>query len=94
MATKVINISLPDKLLKEIDKAARRENRTRSEFLREAARRYIEAKKQPALATSWTREDRRAFASLADSALARIWDNEIDAVYDNWERKRRGKSKA
>jgi metal-responsive CopG/Arc/MetJ family transcriptional regulator len=42
MSAKVINISLPEDLLREIDEAARSDSRTRSEFLREAARTYME----------------------------------------------------
>ena len=41
MASKVINISLPEELLREIDQTAATEHRTRSELLREGARRYI-----------------------------------------------------
>ena len=37
MATKTINISLDEKLLKEIDKAAKAEYSTRSDFFRTAA---------------------------------------------------------
>lgn len=36
-----IMISLSDKLLKEIDAVAKREHRSRSELIREAARQYI-----------------------------------------------------
>ena len=42
MGSKIINISLPEPLLTVIDEVATEENRTRSEFFREAARRYIE----------------------------------------------------
>jgi CopG family transcriptional regulator / antitoxin EndoAI len=41
MSNRTVNISFEDGLLREIDRAARRESRTRSEFLREAARAYI-----------------------------------------------------
>ncbi len=41
MVSKVINISLPEALLREIDEAAAAEHRSRSEFLRESARRAI-----------------------------------------------------
>ena len=41
MNNRTVNISFEDSLLREIDRAARRESRTRSEFLREAARAYI-----------------------------------------------------
>lgn len=89
MAAKVINISLPPELLVEIDQLARQEKRTRSELFREAARRYLEAKGQ---ALSWTASDRRSFAALSDSALRRIWDNDQDAMYDNWRPKRHGRA--
>ena len=41
MRSKIINISLPEPLLKEIDKSATREARTRSDFFRQAARSYL-----------------------------------------------------
>ena len=55
MATKIINISLPAELLKDVDQMARQEKRTRSEFFREAVLRYL-------------REiaDRRTFSELWD----------------------------
>ncbi len=34
-------ISMPDEMLKKLDEAARKEHRSRSEFLREAARRHL-----------------------------------------------------
>lgn len=49
MATKVINISLPEELLKQIDEAAAKENRGRSEFLRESARKRISDQRWRAL---------------------------------------------
>jgi len=39
--TKLITISLPADLLKEIEKLARKEHRTRSEFVRETLRQYL-----------------------------------------------------
>ncbi len=39
-----VNISFEKALLKEIDKIAKREHRSRSELIREAARSYIEKK--------------------------------------------------
>lgn len=41
---KTVNISFQDNLLADIDKLARKERRSRSELLREAARLYIERK--------------------------------------------------
>jgi len=39
---KVLSLSLPPKLLEKVERRAKKENRTKSEFLREAIRRYIE----------------------------------------------------
>ncbi|MBN2541919.1 ribbon-helix-helix protein, CopG family [bacterium] len=44
MSTSTVNISFKKDLLKEIDELARKESRTRSELIREAARLYIERK--------------------------------------------------
>jgi CopG family transcriptional regulator/antitoxin EndoAI len=44
MSTVTVNISFQDKLLADIDRIAKRESRSRSELLREAARIYIERK--------------------------------------------------
>jgi len=39
--TRLVTISLPPELLKKIEKLARKENRTRSEFFRETVRQYL-----------------------------------------------------
>lgn len=41
-----VNISFQDSLLKEIDKTAKKEHRSRSELIREAARQYIRRQSQ------------------------------------------------
>lgn len=41
-----VNISFPEKLLADIDRRAKKERRSRSELLREAARLYIERRDQ------------------------------------------------
>jgi predicted transcriptional regulator len=46
MRNVTVNISFQDVLLAEIDAEARREARTRSELLREAARLYVRRQKQ------------------------------------------------
>jgi CopG family transcriptional regulator/antitoxin EndoAI len=46
MGIKTVNISFQDSLLADIDKVAKRESRSRSELLREAARVYIARKKR------------------------------------------------
>lgn len=44
MATTRVMISLPEEFLAEIDRVAEEEHRSRSEFLREAARLYIQTR--------------------------------------------------
>ena len=46
MSNVTVNISFQDKLLDEIDAEAKRESRSRSELLREAARIYVRRQKQ------------------------------------------------
>jgi len=45
MKTQTVNISFSDELLKDIDAVSQEEARTRSEFIREAARAYIARKR-------------------------------------------------
>ena len=42
----MINFVIPSQLLKDVDRLAQKESRSRSELLREAARRYIAEKEQ------------------------------------------------
>ncbi len=58
--TKVM-ISMPEEFLAEIDKAAKKENRNRSEFLREAARFYLEVRRMPGIPS----QDPRVQRSIA-----------------------------
>ena len=46
MGISTVNISFKEDLLDEIDRIARRESRSRSELIREAARSYIDRKKR------------------------------------------------
>ena len=46
MSTSTVNIAFQSDLLREIDQVAREESRSRSEFLREAARAYLERKRR------------------------------------------------
>lgn len=46
MNTTTVNVAFQSTLLRQIDKAARAESRSRSELLREAARAYIQRKER------------------------------------------------
>ena len=46
MKTTTVNIAFQKNLLRDIDNVARAESRSRSEFLREAARAYIQRKRR------------------------------------------------
>ena len=46
MGNVTVNISFQDKLLREIDRVARNESRSRSELVREATRAYIQRKER------------------------------------------------
>jgi predicted transcriptional regulator len=91
VASKAVHISLPEELLKEIDRVARIEKCTRSELFREAARHYLKARG----ATSWTAADRKAFEGFSATAFNRLWDNPIDAqLWDGWKERHARKAKA
>jgi metal-responsive CopG/Arc/MetJ family transcriptional regulator len=76
-----VNISFSDKLLKEIDKVAQEESRSRSELLREAARSYIERKRR------WARIfDAGAQTGRANALAPDVVDREI-AAYRREKRK-------
>lgn len=45
MKTKLVNLSFPENMLDEMDKAAKQEYRSRSELVREAVRRYLIGRK-------------------------------------------------
>ncbi|OHE78025.1 MAG: CopG family transcriptional regulator [Verrucomicrobia bacterium GWF2_62_7] len=46
MGTVTVNIAFQDGLLKDIDRVARSEARSRSDFMREAARAYLQRKER------------------------------------------------
>ena len=46
MASRIINMTIPEELVRRMDQVAKEEGRTRSELVREATRRYIE-QRQP-----------------------------------------------
>jgi len=41
MTSRIINMTVPQELLREVDEVAKAEGRTRSEIFREAVRRYV-----------------------------------------------------
>lgn len=72
MRAKVINISLPEELLGEIDEFARSEQRTRSELFREAARQYIEGRRWRRIREAGTRTAKEL--GLTEEDVERIVD--------------------
>ncbi|HLD25522.1 MAG TPA: ribbon-helix-helix domain-containing protein [Candidatus Andersenbacteria bacterium] len=83
MKSKVITLSIPEKLLKEIDRAAKRENRTRSEFMREGCRKYV--------------EDRVRWQEIKQNmrhSLAKIGINTEEELYDRMTQWRREEAQA
>jgi metal-responsive CopG/Arc/MetJ family transcriptional regulator len=75
MASRIINMTIPEELVRRMDEVAKAEGRTRSELVREAARRYIEDR-QPTPKKDGTRllSRLRALATQGPnlSAIARV----------------------
>lgn len=91
--TRTVSISLPPRQLRETEKLARLENRTMSELVREALRRYQQQRTvESSPVSSWA----TALAKLRDDALAkgshklsrREIDSEIAAVRRRSRKKR------
>jgi metal-responsive CopG/Arc/MetJ family transcriptional regulator len=87
--TKTISVSLPPNQLKEMERAAKRENRTMSELVREAFRRYVQPPAQPATlaeALQLVREDAR------QKGTNRLTQKEINAEITAY-RRQQGRKK-
>jgi metal-responsive CopG/Arc/MetJ family transcriptional regulator len=67
-----VMISLPDEFLERVDRAARREHRSRSELIREALRRWLDERTAPR-PDAW-REAISTFKELEDKWIGR-WDS-------------------
>ena len=65
MKSVATHITIPEELLKEMDEQAQREHRNRSEILREAIRRYLEAQRREDLQEQ---RIRRVLQGLEESA--------------------------
>jgi metal-responsive CopG/Arc/MetJ family transcriptional regulator len=65
MKSVAVHITIPEELLKEVDKQAAREHRNRSEILREAIRLYLEEQQRKALEE---RRLQRLLRALEESA--------------------------
>jgi len=57
--TKILSLSLPPELLREAETLAKREGRTKSELLREALRRYVQAQEWRSLQLHGAKRARR-----------------------------------
>lgn len=74
MKAKTINVSLPDELLKEIDRKASEEYRSRSELLKEATIMYIQTK------DNWQLLQKDLTSRAAKLGIKN--DNDIEKVID------------
>ncbi len=79
MSSKTISVNVPEEMLPEIDEAARHEKRSRSEFIREALRRYLSYGRGRLIPLDDTRPDEieaieRARAEFARGDFVRLED--------------------
>jgi CopG family transcriptional regulator/antitoxin EndoAI len=73
--TKLISISIMPDFLREVEKVAKEENRTKSELIREALRRYIEDRE-------WEKLTRYARIKSAETGIKT--EEEIQRVVDEF----------
>jgi CopG family transcriptional regulator / antitoxin EndoAI len=72
--TKLITISILPELLRETEKVAKEENRTRSELIREALRRYIAARE-------WRRLQRYG---IKKAKKLRLKEEDVERLVDEY----------
>ena len=75
MKSITVNISFSDELLKRIDQTARREARSRSELIRQAARAYIERKNRWTQIFEFSEKQAKRRNIRADDLAAEIADH-------------------
>lgn len=81
--TKTISISLPPEMLKQAERVAKKEGRTKSELVREALRRYIQARQ-------W--EELNSYGRARARELG-IREEDIDRLIHEYRTERRGRKK-
>ena len=81
--TRTISISLPPEMLKEAERVAKEEGRTKSELVREALRRYIRARE-------W--EEITAYGRTKARELG-IREEDVDRIIHEYRAEQRQKSK-
>jgi CopG family transcriptional regulator/antitoxin EndoAI len=64
--TKILSLSLPPELLREAERVAKKEGRTKSELFREALRRYLQERRWAALRQYGAHQVRKLGLSEAD----------------------------
>ena len=64
--TRILSLSLPPELLREVERVAKQEGRTKSELFREALRRYVEERRWRGLQRYGASRARRLGLSQAD----------------------------
>jgi len=69
VAARIINMTVPEQLLRDVDQAAKIEGRTRSELFREAVRRYLQ-ERRPSNKTAAPLLSRLAALSIKGPSLA------------------------
>lgn len=74
--TKLITISIFPELLEETEKVAKEENRTRSELIREALRRYIADRE-------WRRVQRYG---IRKAKMLRLQEEDVERLVDEYRR--------
>lgn len=64
--SKIVSLSFPREMLREVERAAKQEGRTKSELFREAVRRYLEDREWRALQRYGARQARKLGITEAD----------------------------
>lgn len=71
---KILNISLPRKLYFEVEKIAKKEDKTKAEFARDLLRQRLQEEKEWAEIRKWGAETAKRFGIKNDDDIERIVD--------------------
>ena len=78
---KILNISLPNQLYAEVEKLAKKETKSKSEFTREILRRYIESQRRWQEIRKWGKATAKKLKIKTGRDVERIID-ETEAEYE------------
>lgn len=74
-----VSVRLPAELVERLHNLSQSHNLSEDQIIGQALSMLLNLTETPD-----SQFDRQAWSALSEESLARIWDNDLDAAYDNW----------